>query len=167
MRPFLYLIIIAAILSGCRSQNIDTARQVDYSADLRGIRQRLDSFLSSIQIERKEITDRLSNLTLENRTTVYSQPDSTGRQYPVVVSETKADKEDKVQTEVDTDLAATVQELRNEVSVLQDKVNNSLKEQEKVSELSWWDLHKWKVIVVLVVVAVGGYFIYRLKARKV
>lgn len=167
MKAFLYLIIMAAILSGCRSQNIDTARQVDYSADLRGMRQRLDSFLSSIQIERKEITDRLSNLTLENRTTVYSQPDSTGRQYPVVVSETKADKEDKVQTEVDTDLAATVQELRNEVSVLQDKVNNSLKEQEKVAELSWWDLHKWKVIVVLVVVAVGGYFIYRLKARKV
>lgn len=154
MRPFLYLIIIAAILSSCRSQNIDTARLVDYSADLRGMRQRLDSFLSSIQIERKEITDRLSNLTLENRTTVYSQPDSTGRQYPVVVSETKADREDKEQTEVDTELAATVQELRSEVSSLKEQVDSTLREQEKEAEISWWDRNKWRIALVVVVLGI-------------
>ena len=166
MKPlYLYLIIIASLLCGCRSQHIDTARQVDYTADLRTMQQRLDSLLASIQMERREITDRLSNLTIENRTTVYSRPDSIGRQYPIVVSETKADKEDKEQTEVDTELAATVQELREEVSGLREQVNNTLREQEKVAEMSWWDLHKWKVVVVLLVVSVAGYFIYRLKTR--
>lgn len=167
MKAFLYIIIIASLLCGCRSQRIDTARQVDYSTDLRGMQHRLDSLLASIQLERREITDRLSNLTVESRTTVYSQPDSAGRQYPVVVSETKADKEDKEQTEASTELAATVQELRSEVAGLREQIDNSLREQEKISELSWWDLHKWKVIVVLVVLAVVGYFIYRLKARMV
>lgn len=155
MRPLsLYLIIIASLLCGCRSQRIDTARQVDYSADLRGMQYRLDSLLASIQIERKEITDRLSSLTVENRTTVYSRPDSIGRQYPVVVSETKADKEDKEQTEVDTELAATVQELRSEVAGLREQVNSTLREQEKNAEISWWDWNKWRIALVVVVLGI-------------
>lgn len=155
MRPlYLYLIIIVAILSGCRSQRIDTARQVDYSADLRGMQQRMDSLLATIQIERKAITDRFSSLTVENRTTVYSRPDSAGRQYPVVVSETKADREDKEQTEVDTELAATVQELRSEVSSLKEQVDSTLREQEKEAEISWWDRNKWRIALVVVVLGI-------------
>lgn len=155
MRPlYLYLIIIVAILSGCRSQRIDTARQVDYSADLQGMQQRMDSLLATIQLERRVITDRLSSLTVENRTTVYSRPDSTGRQYPVVVSETKADREDKEQTEVDTELAATVQELRSEVSSLKEQVDSTLREQEKEAEISWWDRNKWRIALVVVVLGI-------------
>lgn len=158
MRPlYLYIIIIASLLCGCRSQRIDTARQVDYSADIRGMQQRLDSLLATIQIERKAITDRLSSLTVENRTTVYSRPDSTGRQYPVVVSETKADKRDKEQTEVDTELAATVEELRNEVSGLREQVDSTLREQEKVAKLSWWDRNKWRIVLVVVIMGVVWY----------
>ena len=156
---YLYLIITASLLCGCRSQRIDTARQVDYSADLRGMQYRLDSLLASIQIERKEITDRLSSLTVENRTTVYSRPDSIGRQYPVVVSETKADKEDKEQTEVDTELAATVQELRSEVAGLREQVNSTLREQEKNAEISWWERNKWRIALVVVVMGVVWYMV--------
>ena len=156
MRPlYLFLILLTtAILSGCRSQRIDTARQVDYSADLRGMQQRMDSLLATIQIERKAITDRFSSLTVENRTTVYSRPDSAGRQYPVVVSETKADREDKEQTEVDTELAATVQELRSEVSSLKEQVDSTLREQEKEAEISWWDRNKWRIALVVVVLGI-------------
>ena len=160
MRPlYLYLIIIASLLCGCRSQRIDTARQVDYSADLRGMQQRLDSLLASILIERREITDRLSNLKVEHKTVYYSRPDSAGRQYPVVVSETKADKRDKELSEVDTELAATVEELRNEVSGLREQIDSSQKEQEKVAELSWWDRNKWRIALVVVVLGIVWYVV--------
>ena len=164
MRPlYLYLIITASLLCGCRSQRIDTARQVDYSADLRGMQQRLDSLLASILIERREITDRLSNLKVEHKTVYYSRPDSAGRQYPVVVSETKADKRDKEQTEVDTELAATVQELRNEVSGLRERVDSMLREQEKVAKLSWWDRNKWRIALVVVIMGVVWYMVKQKK----
>lgn len=164
MRPlFLYIILLLA-LSACRtSQNVDTDKQVDYSGELAGMQNRLDSLMATMQVERKEITDRLSNLKVEHKTVYYSVPDSTGRQYPVIISQTNADKEDKENTETTTELHATISELRAEVTSLNQRIDSFVKEQQKVAEMTWWDLHKWEVCVVVVLLIVVGYMIYKLK----
>lgn len=160
---FLYIILLLA-LSACRtSQNVDTDKQVDYSGELAGMQHRLDSLMATMQVERKEITDRLSNLKIEHKTVYYSVPDSTGRQYPVIISQTNADKEDKENTETTTELHATISELRAEVTSLNQRIDSFVKEQQKVAEMTWWDLHKWEVCVVVVLLIVVGYMIYKLK----
>lgn len=159
----LYIILLLA-LSACRtSQNVDTDKQVDYSGELAGMQHRLDSLMATMQVERKEITDRLSNLKVEHKTVYYSVPDSTGRQYPVIISQTNADKEDKENTETTTELNATISELRAEVTSLSQRIDSFVKEQQKVAEMTWWDLHKWEVCVVVVLLIVVGYMIYKLK----
>ena len=163
----LYLFIIlltAAICSSCRtSKNVDTDKQVDYSGELVGMRQRLDSLMATMQVERKEITDRLSNLKVEHKTVYYSVPDSTGKQYPVIISQTNADKEDRENTESTTELYATISELRTEVASLNQRIDSLMKEQQKVAEISWWDLHKWQVFIFIVILVVVGYMIYKLR----
>lgn len=164
MRPlFLYIILLLA-LSACRtSQNVDTDKQVDYSGELSGMQHQLDSLMAAVQVERKEITDRLSNLKVEHKTVYYSVPDSAGRQYPVIISQTNADKEDKENTETTTELYATISGLRAEVTSLNQRIDSFVKEQQKVAEMTWWDLHKWEVCVVVVLLIVVGYMIYKLK----
>ena len=163
----LYLLIIlltSAICSGCRtSKNVDTDKQVDYAGELTGMQHRLDSLLATMQVERKEITDRLSNMKVEHKTVYYSVPDSTGKQYPVIISQTNADKEDKENTEATTELNATISELRTELASLNQRIDSLVKEQQKVAEVSWLDLHKWQVFIFIVILVVVGYMVYKLK----
>lgn len=164
MKPLFLYIILSLALPACRtSQNVDTDKQVDYSGELAGMQHQLDSLMAAVQVERKEITDRLSNLKVEHKTVYYSIPDSTGRQYPVIISQTNADKEDKENTETTTELHATISELRAEVTSLNQRIDSFVKEQQKVAEMTWWDLHKWEVCVVVVLLIVVGYMIYKLK----
>lgn len=164
MKTLLLYIILLLALPACRtSKNVDTDKQVDYSGELAGMQHQLDSLMAAVQVERKEITDRLSNLKIEHKTVYYSVPDSTGRQYPVIISQTNADKEDKENTETTTELNATISELRAEVTSLNQRIDSFVKEQQKVAEMTWWDLHKWEVCVVVVLLIVVGYMIYKLK----
>ena len=163
MRP-LYLFLLWLVLTGCRtSKNVDTDKQVDYTGELAGMQHRLDSLLATMQVERKEITDRLSNLKVEHKTVYYSVPDSTGKQYPVIISQTNADKEDKENTESTTELNATISELRTEITSLNQRIDNFVKEQQKVAEVSWWDLYKWQVFIFIVILVVVGYMVYKLR----
>lgn len=167
MKPLFLYIILSLVLPACRtSQNVDTDKQVDYSGELSGMQHQLDSLMAAVQVERKEITDRLSNLKIEHKTVYYSVPDSTGRQYPVIISQTNADKEDKENTETTTELNATISELRAEVTSLNQRIDSFVKEQQKVAEMTWWDLHKWEVCVVVVLLIVVGYMIYKLEKKK-
>lgn len=166
MRPLSLYIILLLALSACRtSQNVDTDKQVDYSGELAGMQHQLDSLMAAVQVERKEITDRLSNLKVENKTIYYSVPDSSGKQYPVIVSETNADKEDKESTERYDNLTANLSVISNRIDSISRKMDSLLREQHKTIELSWWDLNKDKVYVsILIVVIIGmGYLVYKLK----
>ena len=163
MKP-LYLLLLLLVLTGCRtSKNVDTDKQVDYAGELTVMQHRLDSLLATMQVERKEITDRLSNLKVEHKTVYYSVPDSTGKQYPVIISQTNADKEDKENTESTTELNATISELRTEITSLNQRIDNFVKEQQKVAEVSWWDLYKWQVFIFIVILVVVGYMVYKLR----
>lgn len=165
MKPFLFLYIILMVLglTGCRSQNIDTARDLNYALEHQWMQYRLDSILQVMRSERKELATRLSNLSLGSRTVFYSRPDSIGSQYPLIVFETHANRRDEESTKTNTRQEAALRELRAEASSVMEHKNTSLKEQQKVAKMTWWNLHKWEVCVFVMLLIVVGYMVYKLK----
>lgn len=153
-------------LVGCKSsQNIDASTQKGYTSEVNNLSAQMDSLLADFRIEQQKMTDKLSNLKVEHTTTYYTSPDSTGRQYPVYVSTTKADKDERTTEQLYTEMNATFRRLEQKIDMLAETVNSLLKEQQKVVELSWWDLHKWQVSVgaLVVILIVVGYMVYKLK----
>ena len=163
-----YLIILLSLViySGCRtSQNTEGIRQVDYSGELSGMKSSLDSLLATVQKETTELSNKIGKLKVENKTVYYSVPDSSGKQYPVIVSETNADKEDKESTERYENLTAGLSAISSRIDSISRKMDGLLREQHKTIELSWWDLNKDKLYVsVLVIIVIGmGILVYKLK----
>ena len=162
----LIILLTSAICIGCRtSQNTEGTKQVDYSGELSGVKSSLDSLLATVQMETTELSNKIGKLKVENKTIYYSVPDSSGKQYPVIVSETNADKEDKESTERHDNLTANLSVISNRIDSISRKMDSLLKEQHKTIELSWWNLNKDKVYVsILIVIIIGmGYLVYKLK----
>ena len=162
----LYVLAIVCLLCGCKaSQQTDTVTHQDYSADWQRLSSQMDSLRAMFQLSQQRVTDKLSNLKVEQTTTYYTLPDSTGRQYPVYVSTTKADKDEQTTERIRTEMDACIREMRTIVDSLSRKVDAALKKEQKVAELSWWDRHKWKVMVsgLVIVVIISGAFIYKLR----
>ena len=104
----------------------------------------------------KITTDKLSDLKIENTTVYLSDPDSTGKQYPVKESTTTAFRQEQERTEINETLSLTLQQFSNRLDTISSKVNAILSQKEKVVELSWWDLHKDKAyIIIALIIAVG------------
>ena len=165
-QAMLIISLMSAICIGCRtSQNTEGTKQVDYSGELSGVKSSLDSLLATVQMETTELSNKIGKLKVENKTIYYSVPDSSGKQYPVIVSETNADKEDKESTERYDNLTANLSVISNRIDSISHKMDSLLREQHKTIELSWWDLNKDKVYVsILIVVIIGmGYLVYKLK----
>ena len=162
----LIILLMSAICIGCRtSQNTEGTKQVDYSGELSGVKSSLDSLLATVQMETTELSNKIGKLKVENKTIYYSVPDSSGKQYPVIVSETNADKEDKESTERHDNLTANLSVISNRIDSISRKMDSLLREQHKTIELSWWNLNKDKVYVsILIVIIIGmGYLVYKLK----
>lgn len=165
-QTILIILLTSAICIGCRtSQNTEGTKHIDYSGELSGMKSSLDSLLATVQIETTELSNKIGKLKVENKTIYYSVPDSSGKQYPVIVSETNADKEDKESTERYDNLTANLSVISNRIDSISRKMDSLLREQHKTIELSWWDLNKDKVYVsILIVVIIGmGYLVYKLK----
>lgn len=165
-QAILIISLMSAICIGCRtSQNTEGTKQVDYSGELSGVKSSLDSLLATVQMETTELSNKIGKLKVENKTIYYSVPDSSGKQYPVIVSETNADKEDKESTERHDNLTANLSVISNRIDSISRKMDSLLREQHKTIELNWWDLNKDKVYVsILIVVIIGmGYLVYKLK----
>ena len=113
----------------------------------------------------KITTDKLSDLKIENTTVYLSPPDSTGKQYPIKESTTTASKQDQERTEVDETLSIALQQFSNRLDSLSYKVDAMLNQKETVLELSWWDLHKDKVYIGIIILIGIGWLIYK-KRRK-
>ena len=121
------------MLCGCSTpRNTEAAVQRDYSGDLLGLSRQMDSLRASFELSRRRITDKLSNLKLEHTTTYYTLPDSMGRQYPVYVSTTKADKDEQTTEKVRTDMMATIRRMELAVDSLSRRVDAALHEEQKV-----------------------------------
>lgn len=150
------LFILGVILAGCATpKNTDRNTQVNYSNVLQQMQTRMDTLLANMEVQRKETSEKLSNLKIENKTVYLSPPDSTGKQYPTMVSETNASKDEKENKTTETELKVTIQRLVDEVSDLRNELNANVVQKEKVKEVSWWSLHKVDVYAGLFILVLG------------
>lgn len=153
-------------LSSCKtSRNIDTQKQVDYSGEFQYLRNAIESLKVDVSKQTKITTDKLSDLKIENTTVYLSAPDSTGKQYPVKESITTATKQEQERTEVYETLFITLQQFSSRLDTINNKMNALINQKEKVIELSWWDLHKDKVYIGIIILIGISWFIYK-KRRK-
>lgn len=162
MKIYIIILLVSTIWLSCSTpRNINRDTQVDYSNDLQQMQSRMDSLILNIRLMRKETSEKFSNLKIGNTTTYLSPPDSTGKQYPTQVSETTVSKEEKENKTSDTKIEVTMQQLIRDVNDLKQQLNTAIKENEKVKEVSWWQLHKVDVYAVLFVVIVVGCIVYK------
>ena len=146
---FIILLTLAIWLSSCKtSRNLEMQKQIDYSGDFLYLRNLTESLRLDVNKQTKITTDKLSDLKIENTTVYLSDPDSTGKQYPVKESTTTAFRQEQERTEINETLSLTLQQFSNRLDTINSKVNAILSQKEKVVELSWWDLHKDKASLV-------------------
>ena len=147
------------------SRNIETQKQIDYSGDFLYLRNLIESLRLDVNKQTKITTDKLSDLKIENKTVYLSLPDSTGKQYPVKESTTTASKQEQERTEIYETLSITLQQFSNRLDTINNKMNALMNQKEKVIEISWWDLHKDKVYIGIIILIGIGWLIYK-KRRK-
>lgn len=168
MKALIYITIF--LMSGiwfasCKtSRNMETQKQIDYSGDFLYLQNLIESLRLDVNKQTKITTDKLSDLKIENKTVYLSLPDSTGKQYPVKESTTTASKQEQERTEVYETLSITLQQFSNRLDTISNKMNALMNQKEKVIELSWWDLHKDKVYVGIIVLIIIVLIIH--KARN-
>lgn len=159
-------LILALLLVSCKSKEVVTEKQTDYSSYFEKQEQKTDSLFAELKLQQQKTTEKLSNLKVENTTTYYTLPDSAGKQYPVYVSTTTANKDDKVNENTFTELSAEMSRMQEKIDSLTNAVNAAMKQKEEVTELSWWDLHKWEVFLLVIIVSAFGIGILIYKYRK-
>ena len=153
-------------LSSCKtSRNIDTQKQIDYSGDFLYLQNLIESLWLDVNKQTKITTDKFSDLKIENTTVYLSAPDSTGKQYPVKESITTTTKQDQERTEVDETLSITLQQFSNRLDTISNKVNVLLNQKETVVELSWWDLHKDKIYIGIIILIGTCWFVCRIRKK--
>lgn len=152
------LVVMSVMMSlaGCATpKNTDRNTQVDYSNVLQQMQSRMDTLLANMEAQRKETREKLSNLKVENKTVYLSIPDSTGKQYPTMISETNASKEEKENKTTETEFKATILRLVEEVTDLRNELNATITYKEKVKKVSWWDLYKIDIYAGLFILTIG------------
>lgn len=147
------------------SHNIEMQKQIDYSGDFLYLRNLIESLRLDVNKQTKVTTDKLSDLKIENKTVYLSLPDSTGKQYLVKESTTTASKQEQERSEVDETLSITLQQFSNRLDTISNKVNALLNQREKVVELSWWDLHKDKVYIGVIILIIICWLAYGLRKK--
>lgn len=141
------LMLIVIMCSCAASKNVQKEETIDYSKRLDSISEQLKNVVSSVKLQRSEMSEKLSNIKIENKTTYLSAPDSTGKQYPTAISETKSEQEDKEKTSVETQMQATIEELSYRIDSLQVSVSKLVQSKEKVVQVSWWNRYKSDILL--------------------
>ena len=164
---FLIILLMSAIwLSSCRSsRNMETQKQIDYSGEFSRIQSMIESLRADVSKQTKITTDKLSDLKIENTTVYLSSPDSTGKQYPIKESTTTASKQEQERTEISETLLLTMQQFSNRLDTISNKVDAVLNQKEKIIELSWWDLHKDKVYLSVIVLIIVSWLVCRIRSK--
>lgn len=153
-------------LSSCKtSRNMETEKHVDYSGEFQRLRSIIETLRIDVSKQTKITSEKLSDLKIENKTTYLSPPDSTGKQYPIRESTTTASKHEQENTEVNESLLLTMQQFSNRLDTISNKVNVLLNQKETVIELSWWDLHKDKVYIGILVSFLIMCVLYGIKCK--
>lgn len=166
MKALPWILVVLLLISCATPKNTDRSTQVDYSGTLNQMQSRMDSLLVNMQMQRKEVSEKLSNLKIENTTTYLSPPDSTGKQYPTQVSETTVNKEEKENKTTDIKIETNMQLIIRDVNDLKQQLNTFISDKEKVKEVSWWQLHKVDVYAVVFGMVIMGWLVYRWRKNK-
>lgn len=166
MKARVILLAVITLLVSCKSQEVVTEKQTDYTSYFEKQEQKTDSLFAQLQMQQQKTTEKLSNLKVENTTTYYTLPDSAGKQYPVYISTTTANKDEKVNESMFTELNAEISRMQENIDSLTNAVNAAMQQKEEVTELSWWDLHKWEVFLLVIIVSALGIGILIYKYRK-
>ena len=167
MKTKVILFFFMALLVSCKSQETVTEKQTDYSSYFEKQGQKTDSLFAELKLQQQKTTEKLSNLKVENTTTYYTLPDSAGKQYPVYVSTTTANKDEKVNESMFAELSAEMSRMMEVIDSLTNEVNAAMNQKEEVTELSWWGLHKSGIYSVIAILIIGfiGYLILKHKGK--
>ena len=168
MKPITIISCILCILlldSCAASKNMEKQQQIDYSIELQQLRNSLDSLHIDIDKQSKVTADKLSNLKLENKTVYLSMPDSTGKQYPIKQSTTNINKQDTEHTESAETSSISISQISSKLDSLYQRVNELCKSSGKTIELSWWDLHKDKIYIGIIVLIISGWRVSKLRNK--
>lgn len=165
MKAKVILLAFITLFVSCKSQEVATEKQTDYSSYFEKQEHKTDSLFAELKLQQQKTTEKLSNLKVENTTTYYTLPDSAGKQYPVYVSTTTANKDEKVNESMFGVLSAEMSRMREVIDSLTNAVNAAMNQKEEVTELSWWDLHKWEVFLLVIIVSAFGIGILMYKYR--
>lgn len=169
MKRLIYIIILltsAIWFTSCRSsRNMETEKQIDYSGEFNHIQSMIETLRADVSKQTKITTDKLSDLKIENTTVYLSSPDSTGKQYPIKESTTTASKQEQERTEISETLLFTMQQFSNRLDTISNKVDAVLNQKEKIIELSWWDLHKDKVYLSVIVLIIVSWLVCRIRSK--
>ena len=147
-KALVFLFVSLLLLTSCKSKEVTMSEQKDYTAYFDRQESKTDSLFKKMDAEYKKTSERLSNLKVENTTTYYTLPDSGGRQYPVVVSTTKADKNEKEKEELAIELSAMEKRLQSKIDSIGGLLKAQTNKKEAAVELSWWDMNKGRVLFV-------------------
>ncbi len=147
------------------SHSIESQKQIDYSGDFLYLRNLIESLQLDVNKQTKVTTDKLSDLKIENKTVYLSLPDSTGKQYLVKEKYYHRFQTGAERSEVDETLSITLQQFSNRLDTISNKVNALLNQREKVVELSWWDLHKDKVYIGVIILIIICWLAYGLRKK--
>lgn len=165
MKALPWILVVFLLVACATPRNSDRDTHIDYSDDFSRVQARMDSLMLNMQLVRKETSEKLSNLKIENKTVYLSPPDSVGKQYPTAISKTTANKEEKENKAIDTELNVTIRQLVEEVSELKQQLSAAVSEKEKVVEVSWWDLHKMDVYAGVFALILAVYFINKVRKK--
>lgn len=166
--PCLTILLMLATCSCKSSQQTITDVAGDYSDDLQALKYSFDSLSVRLEQTSKEISSKMSKLNVENKTIIYSLPDSAGKQFPVKESTTIINREDKERKETYTQMLSRIDKLITEVNEFKEKVNTSLAAKETTERLSWWDKYKVKIYfigTIFILIAIAK-LVYKLKNRR-
>ncbi|EIC71903.1 histidine kinase [Bacteroides sp. D2] len=167
MKMLIYITIFLALgiwFASCKtSRNIEMQKQVDYWGEFQFLRNSIESLKTDVSKQTKITTDKLSDLKIENTTVYLSAPDSTGSQYPVKESTTTASKLEQERIEVSEELSVALQRFSNRLDSLSNKVDVILNQKDMVVELSWWNLHKYKVYCGISCMLIIVWLIYKMR----
>lgn len=162
----LYLAAALMLSAGCQSsRNMESSLLSDLKQENNRLTKMMEGMSTNVEQTLDETRKTLSNLKVENKTVYYSLPDSTGKQYPTIVSETKSESNQEENVESTLNIKVSINQLSVRVDSLTSLVNQKLTQKEKIVELSWWQLNKDKVYLgIIIVLVLAGIW---LKLKKI
>jgi hypothetical protein len=175
MVPVFWLVVglLLFAICGCAgSKHLETERTADYTGHSSSFEDTVDSLRMELSSVVRQTVERFSDLKVENRTVVWSEPDSCGRQYKERESRTSIDRRDQEMSELEEKAMADYLRLSHRIDSLMEKVDGQSLEKVAERKLSWWEEAKlhyggFAMVVVAVVALVRGIlFVYQRNRNK-